>query len=768
MDLKTIFICLFIINLFLGLFTFAIKKTQTTFPGINFWIVSNLFIAIGYLLFSQRGVIPDYFSIVFAQNLFLLAGIIRIYGLRRFFNQKSGYWINITSIVCLIAFLILIISYTYIQNNLFARTIISGVFLSGISIITGIQILKNKTEKNLFSYIFTASVFFLFSLIFISRIIGWVLFPEVRDLFKSSSINNLQFLSSLVIDITWTTMFFVLHNQKLTYEFLGSEEKYRLTFNNSISGIIHISADGKYFDVNPTFSKMTGYSKLEILEKPIGLITHPEDRKKIIDAFNELQFKENQNFNDQIRIIHKNGNIVWIHLNATKSYDPFGNFKYTLVEIFDITSQKTAELDLIEAKEEIVLQNERLESLLRISQFQTNSIQVLLDFALEEAIELTNSKIGYIYFYNEETKQFTLNTWSKDVMKECAVQNPQTVYDLDSTGCWGEAVRQRKPIVLNNYQEVNPQKKGIPEGHVRLSKFLTIPVFSDDKIIAVAGVANKITDYNNSDIRQLTLLMDNVWKISERISLIDKLNKEKEKAEANEKKLSELNATKDKLFSIIAHDLKSPFNSILGFTTLLMESIQNHDFEKYETLISYINDSAKNTFNLLNNLLDWAKSQTGQLKFSPKKLVLSEIIQSIINEQNFGARIKDITINYSQSNTINVFADQNMLETVLRNLISNSIKYTHAGGKIEIQTYSKEEYLELSVSDTGVGMSKEVLDNLFIIGEQESLQGTLGEKGTGLGLILCKDFIEKHNGKIWVESQPDKGSSFYIAIPHNS
>jgi len=765
MDLKTIFICLFIINLFLGLFTYAIKKTQTTFPGINFWIVSNLLIAIGYLLFSQRSVIPDYFSIVIAQNLFLLAGIIRIYGLKKFFNQKPGYWINITSVICLIAFLLLIIGYTYIQNNLLARTIISGVFLSGISIITGIQILNNKSEKNLFSYIFTASVFFLFSLIFISRILGWVLFPEIRDLFKSSSINNLQFLSSLVIDITWTTMFFVLHNQKLTYELSGSEEKYRSTFNNSFSGIILINTDGKYFDVNPTFSKMTGYSKLEIFEKPIGLITHPDDRKKIKDAFNELQFKENQNFSDQIRIIHKNGNILWIHLNANKNYDPFGNFKYILVEIFDITSQKTAELDLIEAKEEIVLQNERLESLLRISQFQTNSIQVLLDFALEEAIKLTNSKIGYIYFYNEETRQFTLNTWSKDVMKECVVQNPQTIYDLDSTGCWGEAVRQRKPIVFNNYQEVNHLKKGIPEGHVRLSKFLTIPVFSDDKIIAVAGVANKISDYDNSDIRQLTLLMGNVWKISERISLIDKLNKEKEKAESNEKKLSELNATKDKLFSIIAHDLKSPFNSILGFTILLMESINDHDFEKSETLISYINDSAKNTFNLLNNLLEWAKSQTGQLKFNPKHLVLSNIISSIIDEQNLGAKIKDISINF-QSNTLNVFADQNMLETVLRNLISNSIKYTRAGGKIEIQTNNKEDYLELSISDTGIGMSKEVLDKLFVIGEQESLDGTSGEKGTGLGLILCKDFIEKHNGKIWVESQPDKGSSFYIAIPH--
>ncbi|HAN17552.1 MAG: hypothetical protein A2X13_03050 [Bacteroidetes bacterium GWC2_33_15] len=780
MDLKTIFICLFVINLFLGIFTFAIKKTQTTFPGINFWIVSNLFIAFGYLLFSQRNLIPDYVSIVIAQCLFLLAGITRIYGLKNFFNQKISLWLNIISATSIIVFLLLISSYTYLQNNLFARTIISCIFLSGIAIITGLQILKNKSGKNLFSYIFTATVFFLFSLIFISRVLGWVLFPEVRDLFKSAFINNMQFLSSLVIDITWTTMFFVLQNQRLTNELARSAEKYLSIYSNTFSGILLINKEGKYLDINPTFSKITGYSLSEMIEKSMGIITYPDDLDKIRTALTQMGSQVITCFDDQIRIIHKNGNIIWVQLNANINYNLNGEFEYILVEIFDITVQKNAEQEIINAKEkaeqgenkikeqklEIELQNERLESLLRISQFQTNSIQELLDFALEEAIKLTTSKIGYIYFYNETSRQFILNTWSKEVMTECSVIDTQTVYDLDSTGCWGEAVRQRKPIVINEYQAENPFKKGTPEGHVKLYKFLTIPVIIDNKIVAVAGVANKKTDYDNSDIRQLTLLMDNVWKISERISFIDKLNKAKEKAELSEKELGELNATKDKLFSIIAHDLKSPFNSILGFTDLLIEHIHNRNFKKSESLISFISSSAKNTFNLLNNLLDWAKSQTGQLSFTPRLLLLSEIIHPIIDVQIFAAEIKNISINYFQSEEIYVFADQNILETILRNLVSNAIKYTNTGGRVEIQAIKKETHTELSVSDNGTGMSKDVIDKLFLIGEQESLQGTSGEKGTGLGLILCKDFVEKHGGKIWIHSEPEKGSIFYFSIPN--
>jgi diguanylate cyclase (GGDEF)-like protein/PAS domain S-box-containing protein len=161
---------------------------------------------------------------------------------------------------------------------------------------------------------------------------------------------------------------------------------------------------------------------------------------------------------------------------------------------------------------QIRLNETRLMSLLNIMQYRTKTTQEFLDYALDEVIKLTQSKIGYIYFYNEDTRQFILNTWSKDVMKECTIANPQTCYELEKTGIWGESVRQRKPIVLNDFQAAHPLKKGYPEGHAHLNKFVTVPVFKDDAIVAVVGVANKSQDYGEDDVLQLTLLMDAVWK----------------------------------------------------------------------------------------------------------------------------------------------------------------------------------------------------------------------------------------------------------------
>ncbi len=171
---------------------------------------------------------------------------------------------------------------------------------------------------------------------------------------------------------------------------------------------------------------------------------------------------------------------------------------------------------------QLELNEARFESLYRISQFQ-GTRQQMLDFALGEAIRLTNSAIGYIYYYDEKTELFTLNTWSSDVMKECRVVKPQTVYELSKTGIWGEAVRQRRPIMVNEYHLPNPLKKGYPEGHVALHRFLTIPVVIDERIVAVVGVANKADPYEETDQRQLTLLMDAVWRIVERRRLDEEL-----------------------------------------------------------------------------------------------------------------------------------------------------------------------------------------------------------------------------------------------------
>lgn len=170
----------------------------------------------------------------------------------------------------------------------------------------------------------------------------------------------------------------------------------------------------------------------------------------------------------------------------------------------------------------------RMQSLLEIFQHPARHIQDLLEFALEEAINLTGSKIGYFYHYNTETRQFTLNNWSEGVRSACSISRPETVYDISKTGLWGEAVRQQKPIVINDYKAPHPLKTGYPEGHAELFRFMTVPVFNDNRIVAVVGVANKDTDYTYGDVLHVTLLMDAVWKMVQRRETEDALRESEE------------------------------------------------------------------------------------------------------------------------------------------------------------------------------------------------------------------------------------------------
>jgi signal transduction histidine kinase len=236
---------------------------------------------------------------------------------------------------------------------------------------------------------------------------------------------------------------------------------------------------------------------------------------------------------------------------------------------------------------------------------------------------------------------------------------------------------------------------------------------------------------------------------------------------ASEQKLKIANATKDKFFSIIAHDLRSPFNHILGFSELLIEKVNSLKVSEREKYLGIINSSAKNTLALLDNLLNWAKSQTGQINFNPEKQVSSSICKEIIELLNPRAKNKNILLNYFESEEIIVFADPNMIKSILRNLISNAIKFTNSNGKIDIIALQNDNFIEIAVSDNGVGMNEETRNKLFSLETNETTIGTANEKGSGLGLILCKEFVEKHGGKIWVESELGKGSVFKFTLPLN-
>jgi two-component system sensor histidine kinase/response regulator len=237
------------------------------------------------------------------------------------------------------------------------------------------------------------------------------------------------------------------------------------------------------------------------------------------------------------------------------------------------------------------------------------------------------------------------------------------------------------------------------------------------------------------------------------------------KLKESEARLRELNATKDKFFSIIAHDLKNPFMAILGFSDLLAERITEKDYTGIEEYARIIHNSTQRILSLLTNLLQWASSQTGKMKFNPEPVEIVALINEVAELSKDAAQHKSITISIKLPHNTTIQIDKSMISSVLRNIISNAIKFTNPGGNINISARQKQDELWVTVSDNGVGMNKDSLDKLFRVEDSHSTPGTQNEKGTGLGLILCKEFVEKHKGKIWAESETGKGSSFHFTIP---
>jgi signal transduction histidine kinase/ligand-binding sensor domain-containing protein len=233
---------------------------------------------------------------------------------------------------------------------------------------------------------------------------------------------------------------------------------------------------------------------------------------------------------------------------------------------------------------------------------------------------------------------------------------------------------------------------------------------------------------------------------------------------SNEKLLS-LNATKDKFFSLIAHDLKNPFNAILGICEILSERYYSTEDIKRKNLLDSVYESSKNLYKLLENLLQWARTQTGSITFEPEEFILNNLIDSNISLLESIALEKNLVVEHNLVEKIKIYADVNMINAVLRNLINNAIKYT-SSGKINIEVIQDTEKTMVNIIDTGIGISNDKLDKIFDVMSLKTTQGTRGEQGTGLGLIICKEFIEMHKGTISVISELGKGSTFYFIIPN--
>ncbi|XID75716.1 ATP-binding protein [Alkanindiges sp. WGS2144] len=233
---------------------------------------------------------------------------------------------------------------------------------------------------------------------------------------------------------------------------------------------------------------------------------------------------------------------------------------------------------------------------------------------------------------------------------------------------------------------------------------------------------------------------------------------------ANEK-LREINASKDKFFSIIAHDLRAPFHGILGFSEVLETEIEELDEKGIRDIAGYLRSTAHATFRLLENLLQWAMSEGGAIVYKPQEVHIEQVFQVIFEVLGAMAQKKNVALHSDVSPELTVFVDINMITSVLQNLCSNALKFTRSGGHVYLSAQEVANEVQIKIRDTGIGMSEEQIQDFFNRQQPRSIKGTDGEKGTGLGLLLCRQFVEKNNGRVQIESRPNEGTTFTISIP---
>jgi PAS domain S-box-containing protein len=550
-------------------------------------------------------------------------------------------------------------------------------------------------------------------------------------------------------------------------ELKNSEYRFKNLVETLTYGIEEVDLNGRRIFINSAYHKLLGYQPGELDGTYIWKHEISEKAKNNLKKYLKYLVKKLPKPQPYVsKNKKKDGKVIDVLVNWDYSFDPGGKLKGFTAVVTDITKQQEYERELITAKEqaelqkdEIKLANDRLESLLRVSRLHTSSRQEFLDYALDEAIKLTNSKIGYIYFYDETHQVLSLNTWSKEVLKECSVVNPQTTYNLEKTGCWGEAIRQKKPIIINDYNSPNPHKKGIPPGHVKLHKFLTVPVFIDNKIVAVIGVANKKTDYNTSDVRQLTLLMDTVWKMTERLDLINNLKVAKEKAE-------ESNKLKTEFLNNMSHEIRTPMNGIMGFSDMLTHPGINPDKQKYYSRI--IQNSSKQLLKIIDDILEISTLETRQLKLREEVFSLNDLLMDLFSVFNLKSKERKVPIYLKKGlddKQSRVILDKSKLHKIISNLLENALKFTNEGF-IELGYRLDKSKIVIHVKDTGIGISPGNKEKIFERFSQEEKSISKMHGGLGLGLSISKENARLLGGDIALESIKGKGSTFYVTLPY--
>jgi PAS domain S-box-containing protein len=536
----------------------------------------------------------------------------------------------------------------------------------------------------------------------------------------------------------------------LSEDVKANEQHYHSVFRNTSVGFFRSLAEGRFLEVSETLANMLGFDNAGDAVQLINNIGeeiyfNPDFRQTIVaevSQSSQIKTYETVFKNRQGKAFHG-------RLNVNAHYDSAYSQWVLEGTLENITHRITADRELHEKANQAMLNISTAVSF-------TSKITELFEAIRTEISSLIDTRNFFIALYDETSKWLSLPYFidEKDDFDHFPVEKTLSALVIETR----ESILLHRENILQLIDAGTINVAGtIPQ------VWLGAPLMVEGQVIGVMVVQNyQDTDAIREEHKQLLQV------ISPQISLFIERKQAEEKLRQSEQELREANNTKDRFFNIIAHDLKNPFNAIIGFSTLLCDEWNDFDDDDKITMITAIRQSSEGAYDLLMNLLDWSRVQLGTIDFNPAALDINSLIERNISLLKSNADKKNIRITFESCTHRQVFADANMLRTVIRNLLSNAIKFTYGFGIIHITTSSDPDYpnmLRFSIADSGVGIPPEKIQTLFALTKTRTTADTGGESGTGLGLILCKEFIDKNNGRIWVESTVGTGSTFHVAIP---
>ncbi|MFC2128355.1 response regulator [Bacteroidota bacterium] len=453
---------------------------------------------------------------------------------------------------------------------------------------------------------------------------------------------------------------------------------------------------------------------------------------------------------------------------AVQSYDDKNAYTTSDLKIIEFVSdQISISINRKQSEEQIKLNTLSLKLQLELHSLIDAPQNQVLDFINENILILAQSKFAFVGLLDDSESNMTIHAWSKDTMTKCSIDEMPIIFSIAESGIWGNCVRERKPIIINKYEDSHPNKKGYPSGHVSIKRFLGVPVFDGDKIVAVGAVANKETGYISSDISAITAILNKGMQIFQRKKMEQELIISKEKAEESDR-------LKSAFLANMSHEIRTPMNSIMGFSQLLLNAKTE---EKRNEFINIITSNGDHLLRLINDIIDISQIEAGIININNANININSILDNVFDIYNIKKKIINeeieiILLKGLPDNNAIFKTDSERLNQILINLMDNAYKFT-LKGKIElgynlIQDKGNNDYLEFFVKDTGEGIEKSNQKKIFERFMREDSSTTRLVDGIGLGLTITKSIVNLMGGEIWIKSMPGQGSTFYFTIPNIS